>query len=141
MNSSASNSNVSPTSQDEISLKAKVEGLEKQPVGPSSLGSSTPFESPNVTEIIAEGDKAVPFLVEALNQENKPVLVGYAAYCLRRIKTDKGKDSAIRVYKRFYKRRSRLTYEEPFAFDQLTLYLIEISAIPVGMEPPGLKGG
>ena len=138
-NSSAANSNMSPAQQDQPSLKAKVEALENQPLGPSSLGSATPFESANVTEIIAEGEKAVPFLVEAFKQENKPIMVGYAAYCLRRIKTDKGKEPAIRLYKKFYKTQSRLTGEEPFAFDQLTLYLIEISAVPVDMQPPGLR--
>ena len=138
VNSSTSNTNASPTPQDEASLKAKVEALENQPLGPSSLGSATPLELPNVSHIIAEGDKAVPFLVEALDQENKPVLVGYAAYCLKQIRTDKGKDPAIRLYKQFYKRRLRLTGEEPFAFNQLILYLNEISALPENMRPPGL---
>jgi len=138
-NRSAANANVSPAQQEQVSLKAKVEALENQPLGPSSLGSAIPFESANVTEIIAEGEKAVPFLLEALKQENKPVLVGYAAYCLRRIKTDKGKEPAIRLYKKFYKSRSRLTGEEPFALDQLTLYLIDISAVPADMQPPGLR--
>ena len=131
--------NVSPTPQDQASLKAKVEALENQPLGPSSLGSATPFESPNVTEIIAAGDKVVPFLVEALKQEKKPVLVGYAAYCLRGIKTDKGKEPAVNLYKKFYKKRARLIGEESFAFNQLTHYLIEISAVPSDMRPPGIN--
>ena len=138
-NSAAANANMSPAHQDQVSLKAKVEALENQPLGPASLGSASPFESANVTEIIAEGEKAVPFLVEALKQENKPVLVGYAAYCLRRIKTDKGKEPALRLYKKLYKSRSRLRGEEPFAFNQLTLYLIDISAVPADMKPPGLR--
>ena len=139
VNSAAPNVNVSPAPRNQASLKSKVEALESQPLGPSSLGAATPFESPNVTEIIAEGEKAVPFLIEAVQQENKPVLIGYAAYCLRRIKTDKGKEPALSLYKKFYKRRGRLTGEQPFAFNQLTLYLIEISAVPDDMRPPGLS--
>jgi len=139
VNSSAPTVNVSPELWNQASLKAKVEALENQPLGPSSLGTASAFESPNVTEIIAEGENAVPFLIEALKQEKKPVLVGYAAYCLRRIKTDKGKEPAVHLYKKFYERRAHLTGEEPFAFNQLTLYLIEISAVPHDMPPPGLK--
>jgi hypothetical protein len=91
VNSSSPTVNVSPAAQGHADLKAKVEALENQPLGLSNLGISGPFESPNVTEIIAEGDNAVPFLVEALQQKNKPVLLGYAAYCLRRIKLTKGR--------------------------------------------------
>jgi hypothetical protein len=82
VNSSTANANVSSSPPNQVSLKAKVEALENQPLGPSSLGSAVARESDNVSEIIAEGEKAVPFLVEALNERKKPVLVGYAAYCL-----------------------------------------------------------
>jgi hypothetical protein len=139
VNSPAPNVNVSPDPRNQVSLKAKVEALENQPLGPSSLGAATAFESPNVIEIIAEGENAVPFLIDALKQEKKPVLVGYAAYCLRQIKTDKGKDPAVHLYQKYYKKRERLTDEEPFAFNQLTHYLIEISAVPDDMRPPGYK--
>jgi hypothetical protein len=139
VNSPAPNVNVSPAPQNQASLKAKVDALENQPLGPSSLGTATPFESPNVTEIIAEGENAVPFLIEALKQEKKPVLVGYAAYCLRKIKTDKGKEPATDLYRKFYKKRARLIGDERFAFNQLTHYLIELSAVPDDMRPPEYK--
>jgi hypothetical protein len=138
VNTSTANVSVSPSPPNHASLKAKVEALENQQLGPSSLGSATPFETPNVTEIITAGEEAVPALVEAVKQENKPVLVAYAAYCLRRIKTDKGKDAALDSYRKYYKKRTRLRGEEPFAFNQLALYLNEISAIPDDMRPPGL---
>ncbi len=130
MNSPAPNVNVSPEPQNQASLKARIEALQNQPLGPSSLGVASAFESPNVTEIIAEGENAVPFLVEALKQEKKPILVGYAAYCLRKIKTDKGKEPAVHLYRKLHQKRQRLTGEEPFAFNELTLYLIAISAVP-----------
>ena len=139
VNSSTPNINVSPSPQNQASLKAKVDALENQPLGPTHLGINHPLELQNVSEIIAAGDNAVPFLVEALKQEKKPVLVGYAVYCLRRIKTDKGKEPAVNLYKKLYKRRERLVGDEPFAFNQLIQYLVEISAIPPGMEPPGLR--
>jgi hypothetical protein len=137
VNSPAPNVNVSPAPQNQASLKAKVEALENQPPGPGHLGVTSALELPNVTEIIAEGQNAVPFLVEALKQENKPVLIGYAAYCLRRIKTDKGKEPALHLYKKYFKKRGRLTGEEPFALNELTHYLIELSAVPEDMRPPG----
>jgi hypothetical protein len=137
VNSPAPNVNLSPAPQNQASLKAKVQALENQPLGPGHLGINEAFESPNVTEIIAEGETAVPFLVEALKQDKKPVLVGYAAYCLRKIKTDKGKEPAVQSYKRFYKKRGRLTGDETFALHELTRYLIEISAVPEDMRPPG----
>ncbi len=143
VNSPAPNVNVSPAPQNEASLKAKVEALENQPPGPGHLGVTSALELPNVTEIIAEGESSVPFLVEALKQDKKPVLVGYAAYCLRKIKTDKGKEPAVRLYRTFYKKfdkgRGRMTGDEIFAFNELTLYLIEISAVPDDMRPPGYK--
>ncbi len=139
VNSPAPNVNVSPAPQNEASLKAKVEALENQPLSPSHLGIIEAFESPNVNEIIAEGESSVPFLVEALKQDKKPVLVGYAAYCLQKIKTDKGKEPAVQSYKRFYKKRGRLTGDEIFALHELTRYLIEISAVPDDMRPPGYK--
>ncbi|CAN5692534.1 hypothetical protein BH18ACI4_BH18ACI4_10140 [soil metagenome] len=64
-------------------------------------------------------------------------MVGYAAYCLRKIKTDKGKEPATDLYRKFYKKRERLIGDERFAFNELTLYLIELSAVPEDMRPPG----
>lgn len=139
VNSPAPNVNVSPDPRNQASLKAKVEALQNQMLGPGHLGINEAFESPNVTEIIAEGENAVPFLIEGLKQEKKPVLVGYAAYCLRKIKTDKAREPAVQLYKRFYKKRGRLTGDESFALHELTLYLIEISAVPDDMRPPGYK--
>jgi len=139
VNSSTANANVSSTPPSQSSLKDKVEALENQPLGPSSLGCAAARESANVSEIIAAGEQAVPFLVQALSEQKKPVLVGYAAYCLRKIKSDKGKEAAVRSYKTLYKKRSRLTDDEPFAFNELTLYLEEISALPKDMLPPGLR--
>jgi len=137
VNSATPNANISPTPLGENSLKAKVKALENEPLGAGSLGVSSPRESDNIREIIAAGEKAVPFLVEALNEEKKPVLVGYAAFCLRKIKSDKGKQPAVRLYKTFYKKRSRLRDDEPFAFNELTSYLQDISALPKDMLPPG----
>ena len=139
VNSPTANVSVSPTPPSLNQLKDKVEALENQPLGPSSLGSAIAFESANVSEIIASGEQAVPFLVDALSEDKKPVLVGYAAYCLRKIKSDKGKEPAVRLYKTLYKKRARLTDDEPFAFNELTLYLQEISALPQDMLPPGLR--
>ena len=137
VNSANTNTSSSPTPPGENSLQARVKALENEPLGPGSLGYPSARESANVSEIIAAGEKAVPFLVEALNEEKKPVLVGYAAFCLRKMKTDKGKEPAVRLYKTFYKRRARLADDEPFAFNELTLYLNDISALPKDMLPPG----
>ena len=139
VNSATPNANISPTPLGENSLKAKVKALENEPLGAGSLGVSSPRESDNIREIIVAGEKAVPFLVEALNEEKKPVLVGYAAFCLRKIKSDKGKEPAVRLYKTFYKKRSRLRDDEPFAFNELTSYLQDISALPKDMLPLGLR--
>jgi hypothetical protein len=79
---------------------SKYEGC--GPLGPSSLGSATAFESSKVTEIIAEGDKAVPFLVAALSEEGKPVW-GVCHYCFRRVKTDKGKEARFAYIRVFIK--------------------------------------
>jgi hypothetical protein len=75
VNSSASNVNVSPDPQNRASLKAKVEALQNQPLGLSSLGAASAFESPSVTEIIAEGKTLFHSLSKRSNKRrNRPWL-------------------------------------------------------------------
>lgn len=51
------------------------------------------------------------------------MLVGYAAYCLRRIGSNKGKDIAASLYNRLASRGEEISLEDRFARSELKKYL------------------
>ena len=82
-----------------------------------------PSERKTPKYIIEQKDRAVPLLIEALKNNEKPVQVACAAYCLRRIGSDKGKEVAPVAYERLAKRGEELRIEEQFARSELKDYL------------------
>jgi hypothetical protein len=104
-------------------MKERVFALEHEYLGPVDLGNASAVPTENTEYIIAHKDAATPFLVEALGQVDKPVLIGYAAYCLRRIGSNRGKDAATVTYKKFMAKGEKVTIEERFARNELKAYL------------------
>lgn len=51
------------------------------------------------------------------------VLIGYAAYCLRRIGSSKGKEQANTLYQKLAEKGERVSLEERFAKNELKEYL------------------
>jgi hypothetical protein len=82
----------------------------------------------NTEYVISRKKEAIPLLIEALNQKDKPVLVGYAAYCLRRLASDQGSEAAARAKSELSKRNQDLTYEQRFALGELAEYLESLKA-------------
>ena len=81
-----------------------------------------PSERKTPKYIIEQKDRAVPLLIEALKNNEKPVQVACAAHCLRRIGSDKGEVAAA-AYERLAKRGEELRIEERFARSELKDYL------------------
>jgi hypothetical protein len=104
-------------------LKEKIKALQHESLGPIDLGNATAARTENTEYIIDQKDRAVPLLIEALKNNEKPVQVGYAAYCLRRIGSDKGKDVAAAAYGKLAKRGEEIRIEERFARTELKNYL------------------
>lgn len=117
-------SNVGP----EDTLKQRVSALEHERLGPSSLGAAVAMPTDNTEYVISRKEEAIPLLVEALKQKDKPVLVGYAAYCLRRLASDQGSQAAAGAKADLSKRDQDLTYEQRFALGELTEYLEYLKA-------------
>lgn len=123
-NSTKPPSNVGP----EDTLKQRVSALEHERLGPSSLGAAVAMPTDNTEYVISRKKEAIPLLIEALNQKDKPVLVGYAAYCLRRLASDQGSEAAARAKSELSKRNQDLTYEQRFALGELAEYLESLKA-------------
>lgn len=104
-------------------LEERVNALQYEPLGPIDLGNAIAAPSENTEYIIAQKDQAVPLLIEALKDDKKPSQVGYAAYCLRRIGSDKGKEVAAAAYDKLLKRGEQIRIEERFARTELKNYL------------------
>jgi hypothetical protein len=119
-------SDSSSSVQREAILRERVYQLEKETLGPGDLGNAIAIPTDNTEFIIEQKEAAVPVLVEALKEETKPVLMGYAAYCLRRIGSNRGKDAAARQYQKLLVRGSDLTLEELFARSELKNYLEQL---------------
>ena len=109
--------------QGQNTLKERVKALQHEPLGPVDLGNAIAAPTENTEYIIERKEQAVPLLIDALKENGKPVLVGYAAYCLRRIGSDKGKDTAASLYKKLSSRGEEISLEERFARSELKKYL------------------
>lgn len=118
-----SSENSPVDSEKQNKLRRSINALQNDPLGPSSLGGAEAIPTENTKYIIAQKEDAVPMLVEALKESEKPVLVGYAAYCLRQIKSEKGHDIAVKQKSNLSQNPENLTPEERFAFVELTRYL------------------
>jgi hypothetical protein len=110
----------------ENALRDRVNALQNEPLGPIDLGNAIASPTENTEYIIAHKDEAVPLLVEALHQEAKPVLIGYAAYCLRRIGSNKGKEAATTLYQKLAEKGDRVSLRERFARNELKEYLDQV---------------
>ena len=104
-------------------LSQRINALQHDPLGPIDLGSAIAVPTDNTEYIIGQKARAVPLLIEALKNDQKPVQVGYAAYCLRRIGSDKGKEVAAAAYDKLSKRGEEIRIEERIARDELENYL------------------
>ena len=104
-------------------LKSRIAALENESLGPIDSGNAIAHPTENTEYIIAHRDEAVALLVEALREEHKPVLIAYAAYCLRRIGSNRGKDRAASLYKALAQRGDQVSLKERFARYELKEYL------------------
>ena len=106
-------------------LKTSIDALQFQTIGGSDLGIPFAASTKNTRYIVSKGQKAVPFLVVALKENEKPMLVGYAAYCLRIIGSSTGKKeeaiNSIGMLK--VKNRVGLNMQEQFALHELVQYV------------------
>lgn len=113
----------SPQAQKNNILKERIEALQNEPLGPIDLGNAIAYPTENTEYIIAHKDEAVPLLVDALHEDKKPILIGFAAYCLRRIGSNEGKDAASTMYKALAQKGDQVSLEERFARNELKEYL------------------
>lgn len=109
--------------QGQNTLKERVNALQYEPLGPIDMGNASAVPTDNTEYIIERKEQAVPLLIEALKENGKPVLVGYVAYCLRRIGSNKGKDIAAGLYNKLASRGEAIRLEERFARSELKKYL------------------
>lgn len=107
-------------------LKERVNALQFEALGPIDLGNAVAMPTDNTEYIIAQGKEAVLLLVHALEETEKPVLVGYAAYCLGRIGSDQGQRVAAISYDRLTKKGDQVSLQESFARSELKSYLDQV---------------
>ena len=108
---------------DEKTMQERIEALNNESLGTMSLGKGQAHPTDNTEFIVAHQNEAVPLLVEALKDEKKPIKIGYAAYILRRIASDAGKQMAAETFAKISAKESTITVEEQFALGELRLYL------------------
>lgn len=113
--------------RDQRTLQERIEALNDESLGTMSLGKGQAHPTDNTEFIIWHQNEAVPLLVEALKDEKKPVKVGYAAYILRRIDSDKGKEAAAETFNKLSPKGSGMSVEERFAFGELKEYLDQVN--------------
>jgi hypothetical protein len=108
-----------------------VEDLGDVPFGPMSLGAARPYPNDITEELIGFRELAVPALVRALEGEN-PVRVGFAAYCLQRMKIDTGVPAAKIAMQRYMKKtKPYASIEVRFAILGLREYISVFEDIPL----------
>ena len=107
-------------------LRERVNALQFETLGPVDLGNASAAPTDNTEYVIAHGQEAVPPLVEALKDTRKPKLVGYAAYCLRRIGSNQGQKAAATSYDQLTKKGDQISLEERFARSELKNYLEQV---------------
>ena len=108
-----------------------VADLGEAPLGSVHLGAAKPQRNDITEELIGYRETAVPALVKALGSDN-PVQVGYAAYCLQRMRIDTGVPAAKRALDKFMqKTKPYATIEVRFAILGLRDYISEFEAIPM----------
>jgi hypothetical protein len=108
-------------------LKTSIDALQFQTIGGSDLGIPFAASTKNTRYIVSKGQKAVPLLVVVLKENEKPMLVGYAAYCLRIIGSSAGKEEAINSIGMLkVKNKVGLNMQEQFALHELVQYVNSI---------------
>jgi len=107
-------------------LRERVNALQFETLGPVDLGNASAAPTDNTEYVIAHGQEAVPLLVEALKDTRKPKLVGYAAYCLRRIGSNQGQKAAATSYDQLTQKGDQISLEERFARSELKNYLEQV---------------
>jgi len=110
-------------------LRARVQALAHEEEGliPSLLDRWYPWSTPNVTYIVAQGRKAIPLLVEALDGPS-PTQVIYAAYCLQQMKASEGRSVAERRLAEYTARGGSLDFDEHSAAEAIRDYLVSLDA-------------
>ena len=111
-------------------MQKRIEALNDEGVGTINLGTGQAHPTDNTEFIISHEQEAIPLLVDALRDEKKPVKVGYAAYILRRISSDAGKQMATETSGKLSTKGSATTVEERFALRELRDYLDALDAKP-----------
>ena len=112
------------------SMQERIEALNDEGVGTINLGTGQAHPTDNTEFIVSHHEEAVPLLVEALKDEKKPIKVGYAAYILRRIRSDAGKQMAAETTAKISAKGSSITVEERFALRELRDYLDALDGKP-----------
>jgi hypothetical protein len=114
----------------EAELKDRVNALSLQEFGPASLGCAEPWRTADVDYIVRQGDRAVPFLIRALESRDH-VRVGYAACCLELMGSADGLNAAKQRLAGVAK-QDEDDWKKTFASNCLEEYL----AWGAGVQPP-----
>jgi HEAT repeat protein len=106
-------------------LKYHVDALENGPVGTVNLGVAQAAPTEDTEYLISQGEAAVPLLIEALKRDDKPNTIRYAAYCLRRTRSDRGREVAANIYAKLAAKEVN-NIEEVDALRELSIYLKDL---------------
>jgi HEAT repeat protein len=106
-------------------LKKHVDALENGPVGTVNLGVAQAAPTEDTEYLISQGEAAVPLLIEALKRDDNPNTIRYAAYCLRRMRSDRGREVAANIYAKLAAKEVN-NMEEVDALRELSIYLKDL---------------
>ncbi len=106
-------------------LKKHVDALENGAVGTVNLGVAQAAPTEDTEYLISQGEAAVPLLIEALKRDDNPNTIRYAAYCLWRMRSDRGREVAANIYAKLAAKEVN-NMEEVDALRELSIYLKDL---------------
>ena len=106
-------------------LKKHVDALENGAVGTVNLGVAQAAPTEDTEYLISQGEAAVPLLIEALKRDDNPNTIRYAAYCLRRMRSVRGREVAANIYAKLAAKEVN-NMEEVDALRELSIYLKDL---------------
>src|SRR5258705_10622000 len=106
-------------------LKKHVDALENGPVGTVNLGVAQAAPTEDTEYLLSQGEAAVPLLIEALKRDDNPNTIRYAAYCLRRMRSVRGREVAANIYAKLAAKEVN-NMEEVDALRELSIYLKDL---------------
>ncbi|HTJ00388.1 MAG TPA: hypothetical protein VL527_16025 [Dongiaceae bacterium] len=114
-----------PQSGMESELARRIEMLKYESVD-MELGMPRVGSVEDCDYVIQHNPEAIPLLVAVLRNSSNLHQVGFAAHCLRAMKTDAGKKSAAALFAKLDKKKLS-NFDEVFAHLELGLYLDELA--------------